>query len=96
MFGIVLGLLAWIYLSALVILLAAEVNTVRVLRLAPRSLLSVIEPADRGVTEGDRRAYTAYARTQRRKTFQEVDVSFDHRTPESPAPHDVDVRESRD
>lgn len=86
-FGIVLGLLGWIYLSTLVILLCAELNTVRVLKLAPRSLLSVVEPADTEVTAGDRRAYTAYARTQQRKTFQEIDVSFgDDEQADRPAP----------
>ena len=86
-FGIVLGLLAWIYLSTLVVLLCAELNTVRVLRLTPRSLLSVAEPADTAVTAGDRRAFTAYARAQRRKTFQQIDVSFDQHGPE-PRPRD--------
>jgi membrane protein len=86
-FGIVLGLLAWIYLSTLVILLCAELNTVRVLRLTPRSLLSVAEPADTAVTAGDRRAFTAYTRAQRRKTFQQIDVSFDQHGPE-PRPRD--------
>lgn len=82
-FGIVFGLLAWIYLSTLVILLSAELNTVRVLRLVPRSLLSVAEPADTAVTGGDRRAFTAYARAQRRKTFQRIDVTFDeHQQPQ--------------
>jgi membrane protein len=89
-FGIVLGLLAWIYLSTLVILLCAELNTVRVLRLAPRSLLSVAEPANTAVTPGDRRAFTAYAHAQRRKTFQQIDVSFHHQAPEPPPPHDPD------
>ncbi len=85
-FGIVLGLLAWIYLSILIILLCAELNTVRVLRLAPRSLLSVAEPADTAVTAGDRRAFIAYARAQRRKTFQQIDVSFrqDQQQPRDP------------
>jgi membrane protein len=87
-FGIVLGLLAWIYLSTLIILLCAELNTVRVLRLTPRSLLSVAEPADTAVTAGDRRAFTAYARAQRRKTFQQVDVSFHDQSQEPPHPRD--------
>jgi hypothetical protein len=72
-----------------VILLCAELNTVRVLRLTPRSLLSVAEPADTAVTPGDRRAFTAYARAQRRKTFQQIDVSFDQHGPE-PRPRDPD------
>jgi membrane protein len=85
-FGIVLGLLAWIYLSILIILLCAELNTVRVLRLAPRSLLSITEPADTAVTAGDRRAFTAYARAQQRKTFQQIDVSFRHDQQQPPQP----------
>jgi hypothetical protein len=41
------------------------------------------------VTPGDRRAFTAYARAQRRKTFQQIDVSFDQHGPE-PRPRDPD------
>jgi YihY family inner membrane protein len=37
-FALVLGLIAWIYLEALVVVLAAEYNAVRVLRLYPRAL----------------------------------------------------------
>lgn len=77
-FGIVLGLLVWIYLSALVVLISIEINTVRVLGLAPRSLLAVALPDDPAVTEGDRRAYRAYAQTQRHKTFESIEVHFDH------------------
>jgi membrane protein len=87
-FGIVLGLLAWIYLSTLVILLCAELNTVRVLRLAPRSLLSVAEPSNTAVTAGDRRAFTAYAHAQRRKTFQQIDVSYHNQAQQPPRPRD--------
>jgi membrane protein len=75
-FGIVLGLLAWLYLGALIMLLGAQVNAVRVLGLSPRSLLSVAAPDDRAVTAGDRRAYRAYAASQRRKTFQTISVAF--------------------
>ena len=39
-FGLVLGLIAWIYLLALVIVLAAEVNVVAHSRLWPRALLT--------------------------------------------------------
>ena len=75
-FGIVLGLLAWIYLSAIVALFCAEINTVRALALHPRSLLSAV-PTDAAVTEADRRAFTAYAATERQKSFQTIDVEFD-------------------
>jgi membrane protein len=39
-FGVVLGLLAWLYLQAMVTLYAAEVDAVLVRRLWPRTLLS--------------------------------------------------------
>ena len=41
MFGLVLALLAWIYLEALVVTAAAEVNVVLVDRLWPRALLTI-------------------------------------------------------
>ncbi|NMO92729.1 YihY/virulence factor BrkB family protein [Actinomycetospora sp. TBRC 11914] len=76
LFGIVLGLLFWLYLGAVIFLVGAQINAVRVLRLAPRSLLSIAFPDDRAVTRADRRAYRAYAASQRRKTFQTVAVDF--------------------
>ncbi len=86
-FGIVLGLLAWIYLSAVVALFCAEINTVRALHLSPRSLLSAL-PDDTSVTDADQRAYTAYAAAERQKSFQSIDVDFDppDSAPSVPAP----------
>ncbi|GAA4834945.1 hypothetical protein GCM10023201_24170 [Actinomycetospora corticicola] len=75
-FGIVLGLLAWIYLSAVVAMFCAELNTVRVLHLYPRSLLSAF-PDDTDTTPADERAYAAYAAAERLKSFQTIDVEFD-------------------
>lgn len=75
LFGIVLGLLAWIYLAALVFVLGAEVNSVRAERLWPRSLMTPF--TDRvELTPGDRAAYTRYAVTQRMKGFEDVEVTF--------------------
>lgn len=85
LFGIVLGLMAWIYVAALVVLISVELNTVRSLGLVPRSLFAVA-PADPDLTTGDRRAYTAYARTQRRKSYQRVDVRFDPESGVDPEP----------
>ncbi len=82
LFGIVLGLLAWIYVAVLIVLLCAELNTVRVLELFPRSLLSVF-PDDADMTAGDRRALTAYAQAPRQKSFQDIDVSFELPTQQS-------------
>lgn len=52
-FAIVLGLLYWLYLQAQVLLIALEVDPVRVFRLWPRSLRQPL-------TDADHRAYTLY------------------------------------
>ncbi|WP_030170209.1 YihY/virulence factor BrkB family protein [Spirillospora albida] len=84
MFGIVLGLLAWIYLGAITFVAGAEINVVREHRLWPRSLLTPF--TDRvELTTGDRRAYTSYAETERHKGFENVDVDFDPPPDDDPA-----------
>ena len=75
-FGIVLGLIAWIYLLALVIVSAAEVNVVAQRRLWPRALLTPFTDRVR-LTSADERAYTAYAESERHKGFETVDVDFE-------------------
>jgi membrane protein len=75
-FGLVLGLIAWIYLLALVIVLATEVNVVAERGLWPRALLTPF--TDRvELTSADERVYTAYAESERRKGFEVVDVGFE-------------------
>lgn len=76
LFGIVLGLLTWIYLAALILVLSAEVNVVWSQRLYPRSLLAP-DPTDTALTPADRRAYAAYAETQRAKDHQTVETEFE-------------------
>ena len=75
-FAVVLGMLAWIYLSAIAVILCAEVNVVRVKHLYPRALLTPFTD-DVDLTHGDARAYTDAATAQRAKGFQSVDVSFE-------------------
>ena len=74
--GLVLGLIAWIYLLALVIVFAAEVNVVAQRRLWPRALLTPFTDRVR-LTSADERAYTAYAESERHKGFEIVDVGFE-------------------
>ncbi|MEO7262443.1 MAG: YihY/virulence factor BrkB family protein [Jatrophihabitantaceae bacterium] len=74
-FGLVLGLLAWIYLGALVIVLCAEYSVVRARTLWPRSLLAPFTDNAR-LTEGDRRAYSSYPLTEKHKDFETVEVEF--------------------
>ena len=75
-FALVLGMLAFLYLSAMTVLLCMEVNVVRVSRMHPRSLLTPF--TDNVIlTMGDRRAYSRQAKAQRSKGFQRIEVNFD-------------------
>ena len=71
-FAGVIGLLAFIYLSAHITLLAAEGNVVATHRLWPRSFSVVVEePA----TDGDRRALTQRGRVEERRSDERIDVN---------------------
>lgn len=87
-FGLVLGLMAWLYLLALVTVLAAEINVVAERRLWPRALLTPFTDHVQ-LTSADERAYTGYAESERQKGFEVVDVDF--RPPEAGA--DADRRD---
>ena len=80
-FALVLGLLAFLYITATAVLLCVEINVVHVNRLHPRSLLTPFTD-NVTLTTGDRRAYSRQAKAQRSKGFQHVDVSFDPPSPE--------------
>lgn len=82
-FALVLGMIAFLYLTAVVVVLCVEVNVVRVDRLHPRSLLTPFTD-DVELTAGDRRAYSTQAETQRMKGFENVDVTFDKPPPDTP------------
>ncbi|MEN3340639.1 MAG: rane protein [Actinomycetota bacterium] len=74
-FGLVLGLIAWLYLLALVTVVAAETAVVAQRQLWPRALLTLF--TDRvELTPADERAYVAYAQSERYKGFEVIDVSF--------------------
>ena len=74
-FALVLGLIALIYLAAVIAVLGLEVNVVVDQRLFPRALLAPFTD-EVELTDADRRAYDSYAKAQRHKGFQEVDVTF--------------------
>jgi membrane protein len=75
LFAIVLGLLAWIYLGAVTVVICAEFNAVRAGQLWPRSLLGPFTD-NAELTPADKRAYASYARTERHKAFESINVSF--------------------
>ena len=83
LFAIVLGLLAWIYVGAVTTVICAEFNAVRAGQLWPRSLLAPFTD-DADLTPADRRTYTLYAKTERHKSFENIDVSFGE--PSKPRP----------
>ena len=79
LFGVVLGLVAFLHLAALLTLLCAEVNVVRARRLWPRSLMTPFTDNVQ-LTDADERSYEALATTQQTKGFEDIDVSFDNPT----------------
>jgi membrane protein len=79
-FALVLGMLAFLYITATVVVLCAQVNVVRVDRLHPRALLTPFTD-NVDLTAGDRSVYATQAEAQRSKGFENVDVTF------NPPPH---------
>ncbi|PWJ54577.1 YihY family inner membrane protein [Quadrisphaera granulorum] len=79
-FGVVLGLVAWLYLQSMALVLAAEINVVRQRRLYPRALLTPFTD-DVDLTPQDVRTYTGYARSETYKGFETVTATFDKDAP---------------
>jgi membrane protein len=67
-FGVVLGLLAWLYLQAQITLYVAELSVVRVKKLWPRALVPPL------LTDADMRAYQLYAESGLLRPDLEVEV----------------------
>jgi YihY family inner membrane protein len=70
-FGVVLGLLFFLYLAAQIMVYAAEINVVKARRLVPRSL------APPPLTHADEVALAGIVEAEQRRPEQEVDVSYD-------------------
>ncbi len=67
-FGLVLGLIAWLYLQAQITMYAVEMNVTAVRRLWPRSLFPP------PYTEQDLTAYQLYAQTEQRRPELSVEI----------------------
>jgi membrane protein len=76
-FGLVLGLLAYLYLQAVIVVFCAEINVVRARRLWPRNLLTPFVN-DVELTAADRASYRSYVNSERFKPSQQVQTTFDH------------------
>jgi len=74
-FALVLGLVAFVYVAAVLALLGLEVHVVLTKRLYPRALLTPFIDAVQ-LTDADRRVYRESAQAQRHKGFEQVDVTF--------------------
>jgi YihY family inner membrane protein len=81
-FGLVLGLITWLGLTATATLYAAEINVVHVRKLWPRSLT---QPP---LTSADELALTALAKQQQYRPEQEITVTFTKKPTKDP--DDVD------
>jgi YihY family inner membrane protein len=93
-FAIVLGLVGYIFIAAVIVVIATEINVVRVNRLWPRSLLTPFTD-NVTLTDGDRRAYRSYAKSERFKGFEHVDVGFDEPTADNPVEPQADTPTER-
>lgn len=87
-FGLVLGLIGFLWIGAVMAVLATEVNVVLARRLWPRALLTPFTDNVQ-LTDADREAYALYARMQRHKGFEKVLVRWEpepgERDPDEPA-----------
>ena len=85
-FGLVLGLLAYLYLMSVIVVLCAEINVVRARRLWPRNLLAPFIN-DVALTAADKASYRLYVDAERFKPFEQVHTTFNHHTaPDGKAP----------
>jgi membrane protein len=74
-FGLVLGLLAWVYLQAAIVVFCAEINVVRARKLWPRNLLAPFVN-DVALTPADRASYRSYLDAERFTPSQQVQTTF--------------------
>lgn len=84
-FGLVLGLLAWLYLQAVIVVFCAEINVVRARQLWPRNLLTPFVE-DVALTSADQASYRSYVDSERFKPSQQVQITFDHQPPANDKP----------
>lgn len=88
-FGLVMGLVALIYVSALIAVFGIEINVVLAARLYPRALLTPFTDSVQ-LTRADREVYRGLATGQRLKGFEQINVEFQK------GPEEVDVEAGED
>jgi YihY family inner membrane protein len=76
-FALTLGLIGLIYGASTIAVIGAELNSVIVHRLYPRSLLALFTDSATDLTPADHRAYAMYAQAQRHKAAETIEVTFE-------------------
>ncbi len=84
-FALVLGLMAWLFLVASVLVLSVEINVVRVEGLYPRALLAPFTE-DTDLTDADEQSFTDTATSTKVKESEDVEVTFDDDDDDDDAP----------
>jgi inner membrane protein YhjD len=79
-FGLVLGLLAYLYILSVIVVFCAEINVVRARNLWPRNLLTPFIN-DVALTAADQASYRSYLDSERFKPFEQVHTTFDRLPP---------------
>lgn len=82
-FALVLGIIAFLYVAAVMAVMGLELNVVLRRKLYPRALLTPFTD-NVSLTKADQRAYAGYAKSQRHKGFQSVEVTFEDAKPATP------------
>lgn len=75
-FALVLGLMAWLFVVASILILAVEINVVLAKGLYPRALLAPFTE-DTKLTNADEQSFSDLATSTKTKEHQGVDVTFD-------------------
>ncbi len=75
-FALVLGLMAWLFLVAVVLVMSVEINVVLLKDLYPRALLAPFTE-DTELTDADEQSFNDSAQATKTKEFEDVDVTFD-------------------
>lgn len=75
-FGVVLGLVGFIYFAAVIVVLSVEFNVVLAKRLYPRALLAPFSD-DEALTDADEQALSDATRATAVKDYEEVEVTFE-------------------
>ena len=73
-FALTLGLIGLIYAASTIAVIGAELNSVIVHRLYPRSLLALLNDSTADLTPADHRAYAMYAQAQRHKAAETIET----------------------